>query len=386
MSRRRSSSRFGPVAAVVLSSCGITDETPRRYDVYVGTYTGGKSEGIYRLELDAKTGALESRGLVARTRNPSFLALHPGGNFLYAVGELADFEGRSSGAISAFSIDPKTRALALLNQAPSGGAGPCHLVVDSTGRSVLAANYGGGSVCAVEIRDDGSLGRQTAFVQHQGASVNSSRQEGPHAHAINLDPAQRFALVPDLGLDKVLVYRFDPRMGTLEGNDPPAASLAPGSGPRHLAFHPGGRFAYVINELLSTVTAFAYDAGKGTLTEVQTISTLPAGFSGGNTTAEVVAHPSGRFLYGSNRGHDSIAVFAIDAEKGTLALVEHEPTRGKTPRNFGIDPSGRFLLAANQSTDTVVVFRIDPEKGALEPTDHVVEVPTPVCVEFLARP
>ncbi|MBI4325746.1 MAG: lactonase family protein [Chloroflexi bacterium] len=356
--------------------------------VYVGTYTGAKSKGIYAYRLDAK-GVLTPLGLAAETMHPTFLAIHPNNRFLYAANETGDFKGTKAGAVSAFSIDSKTGKLTLLNQQSAGGSGPCHLVVDRTGQSVLVANYGGGSVAALPVREDGRLGEASAFIQHQGSSVNQQRQAGPHGHHITTDPANRFALACDLGLDKVLVYRFDPAQGSLLPNDPPATALKPGAGPRHLAFHPTGHFAYVINEMACTLTAFRYDAQRGELQELQTVSTLPEGESvkPNYSTAEVEVHPSGKFVYGSNRGHDSIVVFAIDAKTGRLTQVEHQSTRGKTPRNFGIDPTGTFLLAANQGTDNIVVFRIDPETGRLSPTGQVVEgVGAPVCVKFVPLP
>lgn len=356
---------------------------PAPLRIYVGTYTSGASQGIYVGQLDLTTGGLRLDGVAAETKNPSFLAIHPSRRFLYAVGEIGDFAGKRTGAVSAFRIEPATGRLELLNQQSSGGGGPCHLVVDPTGRNALVANYGGGSVSVLPIGEDGGLEPATAFMQHQGASVNPRRQQGPHAHSINLDAANRFALVADLGLDKILIYRFDPAAGTLAPNEPAWASVAAGAGPRHFAFHPNGKFAYVINELHSTLTAFHYDAARGALVQVQTVPTLPAPVEG-NSTAEVQVHPSGRFVYGSNRGHDSIAVFAVDADNGRLTLVEHEPTQGKTPRNFGVDPTGRFLLACNQGSDTIVSFRIDPETGALTPTGHRLDVPAPVCVKFVA--
>jgi 6-phosphogluconolactonase len=255
--------------------------------------------------------------------------------------------------------------------------------VDRTGKYVLLANYGGGSVSVLPIQEDGSLGKATAFIQHSGRGSDPQRQEGPHAHSINLDAANRFAVAADLGLDKLFLYRFDAAKGILTPNDPPFASLRPKSGPRHFAFHPKGTFAYVINELSSTVTVFSYDAERGVLKELQTVTTLPKGFSGENSTAEVQVHPSGKFLYGSNRGHDSIAVFKIDGEKGILQLIEIQSTHGKEPRNFGIDPSGSFLLAANQNSSSVVVFRIDAKTGRLSATGNSVEVNSPVCVKFV---
>jgi 6-phosphogluconolactonase len=255
--------------------------------------------------------------------------------------------------------------------------------VDASGKAVLVANYGGGSIAGLPIGSDGRLGAAKAFVQHTGSSVNPRRQEGPHAHGIYLDAMNRYAFVPDLGLDKILIYRWNAPRIELEPNDPPSVAVAPGAGPRHFAFHPGGRFAYVINELLSSVTVLAYDPLRGALEEVQTISTLPDGFAGNSTTAEIVVHPSGRFLYGSNRGHDSLAIYTIDAQTGRLTSVGHEPTRGRTPRNFAIDPTGTYLLAANQGSNSVVVFKIDVQTGGLQATGDVLEVPVPVCIVFL---
>jgi 6-phosphogluconolactonase len=351
--------------------------------VYVGTYTGSGSQGIYAYRLYLSSGALTPIGLAADSTNPSFLAVHPNRTLLYAVNEVDQFDNQKSGAVSAFKIDAVTGKLRLLNQKASGGGGPCYLSVDKAGKSLLLANYGGGSVSVFPIEGDGALGKASAFIQHSGRGSDPQRQEGPHAHSINLDAANRFAVAADLGLDKLLVYRFDAVKGTLAPNDPPFASLRPKSGPRHFAFHPQGRFAYVINELSSTVTAFAYDADHGVLKELQTVSTLPNGFSGENSTAEVQVHPSGKFLYGSNRGHDSIVVFKIDGEKGTLQLIEIQSTHGKEPRNFGIDPSGSFLLAANQNSGNVVVFRIDAKTGRLSATGNSVEVNSPVCVKFV---
>lgn len=371
--------------AITVSLAAAADQDQAGADqlrIYVGTYTSAESQGIYVGQLDLATGALHLAGVAAETKNPSFLALHPNRRFLYAVGEISDFEGKRTGAVNAFVIEPATGSLRLLNQQSSGGAGPCHVVVDRTGRNVLVANYSGGSVSCLPIREDGSLAPATAFVQHQGSSIDPRRQQGPHAHSINVDQANRFAFVADLGLDKIMVYRFDAAAGTLTPNDPAWAAVSPGSGPRHFAFHPSGLFTYVINEMKSTLTVFRYEAPRGALEQVQTISSLPGGPVEGNTTAEVLVHPSGKFVYGSNRGHDSIAVFAVDGDTGQLQLVEHESTQGKTPRNFGVDPTGRFLLACNQGSGTIVGFRIDQETGALTPTGQKLEVPSPVCVKF----
>jgi len=347
--------------------------------VYVGTYTKSKSRGIYSLRMDLATGSLTPPELAAEAKNPSFLAVHPTGRFLYAVAENWGTGGAEVGSIAAYAISPEGR-LSPLNRQPSGGRGPCHLTVDREGRNVLVANYGSGQVAVLPVGADGRLTEPSSVIQHAGRGPDPKRQEGPHAHSINLDPAGRFAFACDLGLDKVMVYRFDSAGGRLAPHDPPAACVAPGAGPRHLSFHPSGRFAYVINEMASTVTAFAYDAEGGALRELQTVPALPAGWRGQNTTAEVRVHPSGRFLYGSNRGHDSIAVFTIDARTGRLAAAGHQPTLGREPRHFAIDPAGVWLLAANQNSDSLVVFRIDPETGGLMPTGIAVEVPSPVCV------
>jgi 6-phosphogluconolactonase len=360
------------------------DKPPGKVRLYIGTYTWKASKGIYLSRLDPATGALEAPVLAGAATNPSFLAIHASGRFLYAVGEVDRFGGQKGGVLSAFAIDRQSGKLTLLNQHSSRGPGPCHVAVDRTGRWALVANYSGGSVACLPIQPDGRLGEATDFVQHKGSSVNPQRQQGPHAHAAYFDAANRFVFVPDLGLDKVMIYRFDAAHGKLVPNDPAWVAMAPGAGPRHLAFHPNGRYAYVINEINSTVTALAYDAARGTLKPLESVSTLPEGFEGKSTTAEVAIHPSGKFLYGSNRGHDSIAAFAIDAETGKLRPIGHEPTQGKSPRNFAMDPTGTYLLAANQDTGNVVVFRIDAQSGKLQATGHSIQVAAPVCVEFVA--
>ena len=351
--------------------------------VYIGTYTQlNKSQGIYVLHLDPATGALSEPQLAGKTISPSFLALHPNHRYLYAVNEVANFGGKKSGAVSAFAIDPKSGQLTFLNQQPSGGEGPCYVGVDHTGKVALVANYNSGSVASFPIEEDGRLKEAATVDQHQGKGANPQRQEGPHAHCFDVDPANHFALANDLGLDKIFVYTFDTATGKLTPNTPPTASLPPGSGPRHLTFSHDGRYVYCINEIASTVTAFHYDAGKGTLDPFQTLSTLPADFHGSSTTAEIILHPSGKFLYGSNRGHDSIAIFSIDQASGKLTPAGHESTQGKTPRGFNIDPSGQYLLAANQNTDNVVSFKIDQNSGALKPTGSSVKVGSPVHVVF----
>jgi 6-phosphogluconolactonase len=269
-----------------------------------------------------------------------------------------------------------------LNQQSSTGSGPCHLVVDAAGKFVLVANYGGGSVACLPIGADGKLSPASTSIQHQGSGANKQRQEAPHAHSINLDAANKFAFAADLGLDKVLVYPFDSQKGLQASDKLPPGLLAPGSGPRHFAFHPTGKYAFVNNEMTSSVTAFAYDSAKGSLTEIQTLSTLP-GAVPGNSTAEIVVHPSGKFVYVSNRGHNSLAMFSCDPATGKLTAIGHQPTGGKIPRNFNIDPSGKLLLAANQESNNVVVFRVDSDSGKLTPAGSEIEVGKPVCVRFL---
>ena len=355
--------------------------------VYFGTYTGEKSRGVYVSRLNLASGALTPPELAAETQNPSFLAVHPRRSFLYSVNEVRTFQDQPGGSVSGFAIDRKAGKLTALNQQSSRGNGPAYLVVDRGGRNVLVANYGGGSVAVLPIGADGMLKPATAFVQHEGSSVHPRRQTRPHAHSINVDPSGRFAYAADLGLDKILIYRFDAEAGTLAAANPAFASVKPGSGPRHFAFHPEGRFAYVINEILLTVTAFRQDKETGALAEVQTIPTLPPGQEPqeGFSTAEVQVHPSGRFLYGSNRGHDTIVVFAIDQETGRLTYVQNESTQGSAPRGFGIDPTGAYLLAGNQRSDSVVVFRIDQQTGRLSPTGHKLELGSPVSVKFVER-
>ena len=331
-------------------------------------------DGIRVYDLDLETGALEHQSTI-RDAKPSFLAIHPDGQYLYGAGK----------ELSAFSIDRKSGKLSILNSVPYEKHGLCHLSVDKTGSCVLSAGYGAGTVIVQRLAKDGRLGAQSALVQHEGSSVNGSRQSAPHAHSVNLDAGNQFAFAADLGIDKILIYRFDATHGTLEPGGQPAVSLKPGAGPRHFAFHPDGHFAYVINELDSTVTAFRYDPAEGSLAEIETVTTLPEDFEGENSTAEVVVHPNGKFLYGSNRGHNSIAVYAIDSSSGKLTAIEYVSTGGSWPRNFCVDPTGQFLLAANQKSDNVKVFRIDPQSGKLEPTLHAVDVPSPSCVRFLRK-
>ena len=385
-------SRFRtPLLTLLLCLSAAATASPKhhQYLVYVGTYTQengqpNKSKGIYAYRFDADSSRITPLDAAAETVNPSFLAVHPNRRFLYAVNEVANYKGQRSGAVSAFSIDRVTGKLTLLNEVLSKGADPCYITLDQTGKYILVANYTGGSVAAFPVQSDGRLGEASAFVQHTGHGAKLERQEGPHAHSIDVSSDNRFALVDDLGLDELLVYRFDGTKGSLTPNDPKFAKLADGAGPRHFAFHPNAKFAYVVNELQSSVTVFSYSAASGVLHEEQTVSTLPKDFSGHNDDAEVKVHPSGKFLYASNRGHDSIAVFAVDQSKGTLTPVQDVPTQGKTPRNFEIDPGGSFLFAANENSNNIAIFRIDAKTGRLAPTGQVLEVPAPVCVKFVA--
>ncbi len=381
-------SRIAQLAALVLSAilfqaANVTAQAAANRElVYIGTYTGPRSQGIYSAWFDPASGTLSTPELAATTKNPTFLALSPNGRFLYAANEIGNFGGKPSGAVSAFKIEKEAGKLSPLNEQASEGSGPCHLAVDHTGKCLLVANYGSGSVAAFKLAADGSLAGPGFKVQHHGSSINSQRQEGPHAHFITADPANRFALACDLGLDQVLVYRLNLAQGTLEPNDPPAARVTPGAGPRHLAFHPDHRWVYVINELNSTMSFFEYSAQAGTLSERQTISTLPPDFKGGNSCAEVAVHPSGKFVYGSNRGDNSIAIFAVDSKTGNLRFTGRESTRGKTPRHFALDPTGKWLLAENQDSNDIFAFRVDKNNGRLTPVGERIEVGAPVCLVF----
>jgi 6-phosphogluconolactonase len=363
-----------------------------KYFVYVGTYTeaGSESKGIYAYRFDAATNQIAPIGLAAATTNPSFLAVHPNRRFVYAVNEVSDYKGQKSGAVTAFAIDRATGKLNQLNQVASRGGDPCYITIDKSGKFVLVANYGGGSVAVFPVFEDGHLGEAAAFVQHSGHGTNPQRQEGPHAHSIDVSPDDRFAIVDDLGLDETLVYAFDSTKGALAGDsgasksDPMIAKADPGAGPRHFAMHPNGKFGYVINEMQSTVSPFRYDSAAGELQRTQKVSTLPKDFSGENTGAEIQIAPSGKFLYASNRGHDSIAVFAIDKNQGTLTPLEYVSTKGASPRNFEIAPGGSMLLAANEKSDNIVLFRINAQTGRLTPTGKVLEIAQPVCVKFVA--
>lgn len=366
----------------------IKEFDSNQLDVYIGTYTNGSSEGIYRSRLDLNQGNLSAPELVAKAKNPSFVALSPTYDRLYAVSEVGDLNGKPAGGVIAYSIEDDGQ-LKRLNEQPSGGGAPCHLIVDPSGQNVLVANYSGGNAACLPIDPStGELKPISSLVQHEGSSVNKNRQAGPHAHSINVDFNNRFAFVADLGIDKVMIYQFDPNSGQLEANDPASVSLPEGGGPRHFAWHPSRQFAFVNNEMTSTVTSLSYVPSQGMLQPISTVTTLPEDYTeSGNSTAEVAAHPNGRFVYVSNRGHDSIASFQVDSKTGQLTPMGHTSTKGKVPRNFTIDPSGRFLLAENQQSNNVVVFQIDAETGSLSPVDQSeIEVGAPVCIRFAPVP
>jgi 6-phosphogluconolactonase len=347
--------------------------------LYVGTSAGHDSDSLFLFRLDPSTGDLEPAGAVRAGARPSFLALHPSGRTLYAVNESGVPPDCPGGAVGAFSIDPRSGNPTLLDRQPSRGRGPCHLAVDRTGRLVFAANYGSGSVDVFPVEDGGRLGACSQTLAHEGRGADPRRQEGPHAHCATLSPDNRFVLSCDLGTDQVIVYGLDPVRGALSPKR--AVPLPPGSGPRHMAFHPDGRHAYVVNELASTVAVFSYDASEGGLERTQLLSALPDGHAGRSAAAGIGVHPSGRFLYASNRGHDSLAAFSIDGATGRLTPAGHEPARGRTPRHFAIDPSGRFLVAANQESGALAVFRIDPRTGRLSFLRSA-GVPVPMCILF----
>ena len=349
---------------------------------YIGTYTNKGGEGVYVLELDRDHGTVMEARVAAKQTSASFLNIHHNRQFLYAVSEVETTDGKKGGGVSAYKIDPATGKLERLNGEITRGGGPCHLVVDPTGKNLLIANYSGGSVACLPINADGSLQPTSCFVQHTGSSVDPDRQTSPHAHSINVDPTGDYAIVADLGLDKILVYKFDPDHGQLTPNEPPSTSTKAGGGPRHFAFHPNGKFAYTNLEITSEVTALQVQPG-GVFAAIQTLTSLPDGKPvPGNSTAECQVHPTGKFVYVSNRGHHSIAIYTVDQSTGRLTHVGNQSTLGETPRNFCIDPSGKYILAANQDTHNVVVFQIHPETGLLTPTGSQAKIPSPVCVKF----
>ena len=381
--RRLVVSGFFIAFALVAFTTGVSNlAATHSYLAFVGTYTNKtESKGIYAFQFDVDTGKLSEKGVAAPSSDPSWVAIHPNGKFAYAANEA----GKQS-TITAFAIDANNAKLTQLNQVPAQGEDPCHLSFDKTGKYLFAANYSSGTVAVFPIQADGKLGEHTAVVKNAGElGPNKERQEGPHAHWGEATPNNKFVLVADLGLDRILVYKLDSTKGTLTPNDPPAVKLAAGAGPRHGALSPSGKFLYVVSELNSTVTAYSFDVNTGDGKQIQVVSTLPGDYHGRNDTAEIIVHPSGKWLFASNRGHDSIAVFSIDRADGTLHSAGNFPTGGKEPRHFAIDPSGHFLLAENQNTNNITVFKINYTTGALTHVAGVDGIPSPVCIAFLAH-
>jgi 6-phosphogluconolactonase len=371
----------GLVSAAMTDRLGAVRPVNSERIVYVGTYTGETSRGIYAFRFDDSSGGLTALGLAAETPSPSFLTSSANGRHVFAVNELQSFRGASSGSVTSFSVDPATSKLTEISVQPTGGAGPCHLALDQTGQYLAVANYSGGNFALFPIDADGRVQPATSVVAGDASRRDRSTPAAPLGHMVGFDADNRFLLAADKGLDRVFVYRFDASKGILNANRPPAAALPAGSGPRHFAFHPNGKWLFAINELASTITTFAWDRASGTLTAAGNVPTRPVDVTTG-TTAEIAVHPSGRFVYGSNRGHDSIAVFSVGGG-GALTLVQHAPTRGKTPRHFALDPTGRWLIAANQESGTLAVFSIDQITGRLSPVGPLTSVASPVNILFM---
>ena len=359
------------MAVLVVTAAARVDRV-----VYIGTYTGEASKGIYAFRFDDSSGGLTPLGLVAETPSPSFLTASTDGRFVFAVNELQSFQGKPSGSVTSFTVDRASATLTEVSVQPSMGAGPCHLALDHTGRYLAVANYGGGNYALFPVLADGRLQPATSVIT--GARPDSPK---PLGHMVGFDAGNRFLIAADKGLDRMLVYRFDASRGAISAAPSPATALRTGSGPRHFALHPSRPWLFTINELSATITTFSWDPASGALAEKGSVPTRPAGVTGG-TTAEIAVHPNGRFVYGSNRGHDSVAVFSVGGD-GALTLVEHESTRGETPRNFALDATGRWLIAANQRSNTLAVFSIDQKTGALSPVGSLVSVGSPVSVLFM---
>ena len=380
--RRQFLQLVGAGAAVLSGIGSVRSHESKDMLLYVGTYTAepSKSEGIYLYRFDGRNGRISPDKIIKGVDEPSFLAVDRRRRFLYAVNETLEYQRQKSGAVSAFAIDQRTGSLSFLNKQPSMGGAPCHISISNDGRFALIANYIGGNVAVLPIEERGTLGRSVDVRQHEGKGPKK-QQEAPHAHSVLLDDKNRFAFVNDLGTDKVVIYEFDRNTGKLSPNAAqPFYKARPGAGPRHFKIHNNGRFAFLVNELDMTVTSLYLDAKLGKMSEVQTLSTLPTGYAGTNSCADLHISPDGNFLYASNRGHDSIVSYRIDLKTGSLQMIEHVPTGGRTPRNFAIDPTGSYLLAANQGSDSVVVFGIDRRTGKLSATGHTVSVPSPVCL------
>ncbi len=355
------------------------------YLVYFGTNTNAKSgsQGVYVSKFNSATGELSDPVLATEASNPGFLAIHPSKKYLYAIDDVIT-EGKKGGGLSAFSISVPDGKLTRINQVPTTDGAPCHVSVDKTGKMAMSANYGTGSVASYSIDEKGALSETVTFVQHEGHGADPKRQKGPHAHSMNVSPDNRYAFACDLGLDKVLIYKIDPATGTLTAHG--HGTVPPGAGPRHLAIHPNGKFVFVNNEMGMSLTTFAWDADKGTLTALDTVSTLPVEDQGktGLSTAETVVHPNGKFVYVSNRTHDTIAVFTCDEATGKLTLIQNAPAEGAVPRNFSLDPSAKWMIVAHQNDNTASLLKVDQETGKLTSTGKKVPVGGSICVRFLA--
>jgi 6-phosphogluconolactonase len=353
------------------------------YYVYFGTHSFGPNRGFSLAHFNSDTGNLTTPQLLLPAVVPGFFMIHPDGRHLYACNTLG---AKTAGKVSAYTLDPKTGNLAFLNSQPSGGADPSYISFDKTGRYALVANYNGANVAVFPILADGSLGNRTGFDQHTGKSVDPKRQTQPYAHSIIVDPTNRFALNPDLGLDKVFIYKFDAKTGNITPNDPPFAATKPGTGPRHIIFSPNEKYAYLISEMGSIVTQFAWNSANGTLKELQTISTLPPDFNGTNTDAEIALSPDGKFLYASDRGLNALTTFSVDPADGHLTTLDFTPTQGKTPRNFSLDPTGKWIIASNQDSNTILILRRDETTGKLSPASPLIPLAYPFCERFLLVP
>jgi 6-phosphogluconolactonase len=367
------------ISSVALAASAALDAAPPpadgQYVAYVGPYTRpNKSKGIYAYKFDAKAGKFTSIGLAAETSNPSWVAVSPNGKFVYAANE------NNQGTVSAFAVQPDA-TLKALNSVSSTGSGPCHVTLDHKGKFLFVANYNDGAVASYAVKEDGSLSAPVSNFKHTGSSANASRQRGPHAHEAMVSPDDKFLFVPDLGIDKIMIYKIDAKTGALTPNEPAFTPIDAGSGPRHMAFAPNGKFVYLVTEMNSSITGFSYDAKTGAMTKLETLPGTPADFTGQKSGAEVAIHPSGKFLYLSNRNHNSVAVFTVDA-KGKLTAAGNVPSGGKTPRHIVIDPTGAFLIASHQDSDNITVFKIDPKTGALAPTGEKIDLGSPVCVAF----
>jgi 6-phosphogluconolactonase len=366
--------RIFSILLVVIVSAPVVAED---MFVYFGSHGSGLHIGFSLAHFDTDTGKLTEPVFLEEAVAPAYFIIRPDGRRLYTC------NSSPGSSVSAYAIDPITAKLTLLNQQPSGGGDPSYVSLDPSGRYLMVANFLGGSVAVFALRPDGSIGRRTAFIQHVGASLDPKDPRHAHAHSIRFDPSHRFALLADLGLDKIFVYRLDPKTGALTPSDPPFASVAPGSGPRHTAFDPRGRNVYTINQTANSIVRFGWDSDRGALTQFETVSTLPESFKGENTGAEILMHPSGRFLYATNRGNNSVAVFSVQTDTGRLTPIQHISTQGKTPRNAEFDPTGKWLLVSNQDSNNAVVFRINQSTGQLTENGGPVPVPAPFCERFL---